>query len=254
MFVSFFIFRFRFKNRMSYFILPPFSSNTPNKIGIGIEVSGKNTLKKTEAATKWRFAIADEPIDARIEGKKIFCVRVENRLVGGRSAIMIGFTPLATFDSNKEAYVGSKDFTGCGIFLSNGGLYYPVDKQHNIIDDKISEKAKEIVVILTVSNNGTKKEIRFLCDGHESNSADVSGYLEGDRLFPTIVLGDENQQVTIIPVDQIKTRTSEVERLILEYHYVPQRVELEGIFLHQHQILLRGMKQRMNLEMFKLQL
>ncbi len=61
------------KKKMS---APSFSKNTPNKIGNGIKVSGKNTLIKTE--TRWRVAIADEPIDAKIDGKKFFCVRVDN--------------------------------------------------------------------------------------------------------------------------------------------------------------------------------
>ncbi len=36
----------------------------------------------------------------------------------------------------------------------------PVKKQHNIIHWKISQKTKEIIVILDSSNNGKKKEVR----------------------------------------------------------------------------------------------
>jgi hypothetical protein len=36
-------------------------------------------------------------------------------------------------------------------------------------------------------------------------------------LFPAIVLGDKDQQITTIPIDQIKTRTPEIEDLIKEY-------------------------------------
>jgi hypothetical protein len=64
--------------------------------------------------------------------------------------------------------------------LNDGDLYYPVEKSHNIIDDTISKKAKEIIVILTISNNGKNKEIRFFCDGKESKLTDVSKFLEGD--------------------------------------------------------------------------
>jgi hypothetical protein len=154
-----------------------------------------------------------------------------------------------TFDSKNEGCFGNKDFTGAGIFLNTGFLWYPDQGDHIIIDKEISKKAKEIIVILTISNNGTKKEIRFLCDGKESVSSDVSEVFNGDFLFPTIVLGDENQQVTTIPFDQIKTRTPEIERLIFESEREQQcRFQLEEltrIFLQQHRILLRGLKEGM---------
>jgi hypothetical protein len=199
---------------MSYFILPPFSKNTPNKIGSGIEVSGKNTLIKTDD-DEFRAAIADESIDAKVDGKKMFCVRVEN--AGKQSWMMFGFTPMETFDSNTIACFGYNGFTGCGISLGAGNLRYPVQECNNIIDEEISKNAKVIIVILTISNNGKKKEIRFLCDGKETESSDVSYYLQGDHLFPAICLGNENQQVTTIPIDQIKTRTPEIENLVKEY-------------------------------------
>jgi hypothetical protein len=200
---------------MSYFILPPFSPNTPNKIGIGIDVSGKNTLIKTENDNDWRAAIADEPINAKIDGKKIFCVRVDN--AGRFSSMMFGFTPMETFDSNTNiAYFGCNGFTGAGMNSWSGNLYYPVDKYHNIIDRMISIIAKEIIVILTISNSGKKKEIRFLCDGKQSKSTDVSEHLNGDFLFPIICFYEKNQQVTTIALDQIKTRTPAVERLLFE--------------------------------------
>jgi hypothetical protein len=204
---------------LSKFILPSFSKDTPNKIGNGFNVSekntlikreaGKNTLRKTEAESKWRAAIADDPIDAKVDGKKMFCVRVDN--AGSYPYMMIGFTPMETFDSNKCAFFGGSDFTGCGIYSINGNLFYPVDKRLNIIDYNISQKAKEIIVILTISNNGAKKEIRFLCDGKESKSSDVSMFLNRDFLFPAICLGSVGQQITTIPIDQIKTRTPEIE-------------------------------------------
>jgi hypothetical protein len=194
-------------------ILPSFSPNIPNKVAEGIDVSGQNTLIKKDNG--WRAAIADEPIDAKVDGKKMFCVRVDN----ARSDLlmMIGFTPMETFDSKKDAYFGHNGFTGCGIDLFDGNLFYPDNKYHNIIDWQISKKAKEIIVILTISDNGSKKEIRFLVDGNETKSSDVSEHLKGDRLFPAICLDDVNQQVTTIPIDQITIRTPEIDKLIKEY-------------------------------------
>jgi hypothetical protein len=192
-----------------------FSKNTPNKIGDGIDVSGKNTLIRTAGDYTYRVAIAVESIDAKNDGKKMFCVRVHN--TGYNSMMMIGFTPMETFDSKKESSFGNNGFTGCGMNLYTGNLRYPVDKYHNIIDSKISDKVKEIIVILTISNNGKKKEIQFLCDGKESQSSEVSEILQGDVLFPATCLREKNQQITTIPIDQIKTRTPEIENLIKEY-------------------------------------
>ncbi len=149
---------------------PSFSPNIPNKISTDTKVSGKNTLIKT-IQENWSFAIADELIDAKVDGKKMFCIRVDN--AGTAPAMMIGFTPMETFNSSKNAYFGFNGFNGCGIYLHNGDLYYPLDKHHNITDKEICQKAKEIIVILTISNNGKKKEIRFLCDGNQSQSFDA---------------------------------------------------------------------------------
>jgi hypothetical protein len=225
---------------MSHFIRPSFSKNTPNKIGNGIDVSGKNTLIKTQRSGGYwgdgksdRVAIADEPINAKVHGKKVFCVRVDK--TGSNLRIMIGFTPMKKFDSKKEASFGTltffetKDFTGCGILLYNGNLLYP-NWDHNIIDGEISKKAKEIIVILTISTGffgGKKKEIRFICDGKESESTDVSDLLKGDHLFPAICLHSFNQQITTIPIDKIKTRTPEIVNLIKEYQEQQNRLLME---------------------------
>ncbi len=102
-----------------------FSKETPDKISKYINVSGKNTLINTEEGSS--VAIADESIDAKADGKKIFCVRVDKPAVN--SAIMIGFTSLATFDSEKRSFFGSEDFDGCGVNLYSGDLCYSIVKK-----------------------------------------------------------------------------------------------------------------------------
>jgi hypothetical protein len=124
--------------------------------------------------------------------------------------------------------------------LYGGDLWHPVDKYQNIIDEEISQKSKEIIVILTISNNGKKKEIRFLCDGNETKSTDVSEILKGDRLYPAIVLGHKNDLlfpavclyaanhlVETIPLVEIEIRTPAVERLFCEENNF---FDIEGIF------------------------
>jgi hypothetical protein len=209
--------------RRTRFIVPTFNKNTLNKIGNSINVSGKNTLVSTEEV--FRVAIAEESIDANVDGKHLFCALFDN--VGTDLVMMFGFTLMETFDSTNSAHFGSKGLTGAGMDSLSGNLCYPVHKNHNIIHDKISQNAKEIISILTISNNGKKKEIRFLVDGKESKSSDVSEYLNGDLLFPAICPYDANQQVTTIPIDQIKKRTPEIENLIKEYQ--EQQKETEAL-------------------------
>jgi hypothetical protein len=171
--------------RRTRFIVPTFNKSTPNKIGEEIDVSGKNTLIETENDC-FRVAIAEESIDANVDGRHLFCARVEN--AGRYVGLEFGFNPLETFDSNESPFFANNGFRGCVVNLFSGSLCYPVAQCRDVIDDKISNKAKEIIVILTISNNGKKKEIRFLFDGKESKSTDVSKFLNGDFLYPAICL------------------------------------------------------------------
>jgi hypothetical protein len=95
------------------------------------------------------------------------------------------------------------------------------------MDKEISRKATEVISIHTIGDNGKKKEIRFLCNGNETKSSDVSENLKGDRLFPAIVLTENNQEVTTIPIDEIKKRTPEIDELITEYQ--EQQKESEAL-------------------------
>jgi hypothetical protein len=195
----------------SKFVLPLFSKETPNKIANGLRVPQKNTLKKISEDT-CSVAIADEPIDATVNANHMFCVRVENS--GENSMLLVGFTPLSTFNSRKEAYFGSNKLSGCGLLCMLGDLNYPENSYYHIINPRTSAKAKEIIVLLTVSENGAKKVIQFLCDGKESKTSDVSDILKEDSLFPAICLCEKDQEVTTIPIDEITIRTEQVETLL----------------------------------------
>ena len=150
------------------------------------------------------------------------------------------------------------NFGGCGILLFNGNLCYENDRHHNIIDKEISNKTKEVVVILEISNNGAKKEIRFLCDGKESKTENVTQYLKGDRLFAAISLVGKDQRIVTIPIDQLKTRTPEINDLVKEYqqqrfisNFVPQVFEYQRVLLQQHEVQIRAMMTKMKFDMMK---
>ncbi len=234
---------------MSEFNLATFSKDTPNKISDEIIVARNHTLTKIDS-NYWSRAVADEPFDAKVGGKKIFCVHVHDLQ---NSDLMIGFTASEALDVKKYGFFGQNTFSGAGLDLQNGELLYTGSMSHRIIDRDITRNTSEIIAILTVSQNGNKKEIRFLCDGHETKLADVSAFLEGDAFFAAVCMIEKSQKVTTIPIDQIKTRTPEIENLINEYQlqqYVansfPQVLELESVLLQQQQIQLRAVIALMN--------
>jgi hypothetical protein len=189
------------------FILPTFSKNNSNKIGKEIDVVGTHSLRKQDC-TGWDGAVADEPIDATVDAETIFCVRVDNG--GSRYEMMIGFTSIDHFD-----------FWKC--FAGQG-----------------ASGSREIVVILSVRNDGAKREIRFLCDGKESEVKDVSETLKGDFLYPAVGLGNRRQQITTIPFNQINLQRN--SELLIHF-------QLGMIFLQQREILLRELKEKMQLEL-----
>jgi hypothetical protein len=202
------------------FILVSFNSTIPDKIGNGINVINPNKLRKmNEGYMMWRFAIAEHDVDATVDGEKIFCVRLDDSQDG---MLMIGFMPQETFDKKSEAHFGGWGFGGCGLAFRDGQLYYPEHrsrprKSHEVIDDTVAMNTEELVVILTVSDGGKKKTIRFLCDGKESETTEVSEILNADRVFPAFCFLQRMQTITTIEIDQIKTRTPEIDRLIQEY-------------------------------------
>jgi hypothetical protein len=216
---------------MYFFLEPPsFCENTLNKRS-GIEVLNGNTLFSRSVATFApgnivRGAIADDPIDAKADGKKIFCARVDmlEKSIAAKMAcranehrnseLIIGLTPLEVFDASNE-----NCFAVCGLNKNSGFFHLPRERYHKIIDMETVQAAQEIVVILNISNNGEKKEIRFLCDGSESKTEDVSEYLKGDLLFPAFILAARNQQITTISIDQIQKRTPEIDELINELEH-----------------------------------
>ncbi len=78
-----------------------------------------------------------------------------------------------------------------------------------------------------MSNNGTKKVLRFICDGIETKSTDVSKKLKGNCLYPSVCLRDDGEQVTTISIDQIKKRTPAVEKLIRQGNSSGDNVAVE---------------------------
>jgi hypothetical protein len=169
---------------------PTFSKLILNKVGDGIDVFAKNTLTKTDHS--WRVAIANEPIDAKVDGKKFFCVRVDDS--GVYSSMMIGFTPMETFDSTKEAWFGSNDFTGCGMNLNGGSL------RSSTLLDAIQELRDSGAIAIQISNRD--KAVRVVAKswfGDTTNGVTVSG----EALQVPILISVIGDPAVLIPAIKI---------------------------------------------------
>ena len=183
------------------FLVRTFNKNPTTK-------PGENILIKKDDV--WRAAIADNPVETMTDGKQVFCVRVDTSI---NAEIMIGFTPIESFESNKATWFGHNGFVGAGICLNTGNVHYPLNKNHNIVDENISSKAKEAIAILWITDSGKTKKIQFIFDGHPSAIADVSDALKGDRLYPAICSVGVCH-LTLLPIEQVKTRTEVINSLM----------------------------------------
>src|SRR3989338_8169708 len=179
------------------FLVPDFDKNVPNKIYQEIEVKSKNTLSLK--SREWTSVIASNGFPSKKDGVYVYVTKVDN---GGDGSLCIGFTDMATFDSTKygspgDGLSGTSLSCGCGQRFPGGDDYL----------SSMTDEAKEIISILTISKNGTKKEVQWIVDGNECPVVDCTnaekGFGNGDEIFPCITFAFSGQQVTMIPFDQI---------------------------------------------------
>jgi hypothetical protein len=95
-------------------------------------------------------------------------------------------------------------------------VYGAGESDISVIDENISNHAEEIIVILTISNNGARREIQFIVDGTSSQSLDVTQHLVGAFVYPATCLCYVTDQVTVTPLDQLRNRTGDAAALIDE--------------------------------------
>jgi len=85
----------------------------------------------------------------------------------------------------------------------------------------ITLKAKEIISILTISNEGAKKEVQFIIDGHEGpvHECDKKHFENGgNQIFPVVTLFSKDQKLEFISLDQVKYRSPKIAELMNEFN------------------------------------
>jgi hypothetical protein len=198
------------------FPVPTFNKNIKNKISDDIEVSGKNTLiKKRDELLRisWSPAIAEVGFSSSVDGERVVCLRVQ----GFFPWIRIGFTSNETFDLKSC-------LAGFSLDLFYGRLQSTSEASPSIlgvIAPYESYDSQEIILILKTSDNGRKKEIRFLyrrgTTVHTTGAYNVSSCLPGDECFLAIWFSNYNVQITTITIEEIEIRNPEIELFIKDY-------------------------------------
>src|SRR3989338_1629715 len=163
------------------FLVPDFNKNIPNKINQNVEVKSKNILSIKEAP-EYHSAIATNGFPPKKDGVFVYVTRINNI---GNGDVMVGFTDMATYDSTEEGFPG-EELSGTSFYCW-GGKRYPGGADYlprNI-------KAEEIISVLTISNNGAKKEVQWIVDGNEGPvrdcTKDKDGFGNGAEIFPCIL-------------------------------------------------------------------
>src|SRR3989338_2100903 len=200
------------------FLVSDFDDKMPNKINNNVSVESKNSLSVTSAPLPLP-AIATNGFPLNKDGVYVYVTRIDNI---GSGHLFVGFTDKATYDSTKSGAPGDEwaghGFSGTSLFCFYGKRY---PGRVHYLDRNITADSKEIISILTISNNGTKKEVQWIVDGNEGPVQDCmndkKGFGNGDEIFPCLSLRSDDQQVTTIPFDQVKSRSPKIEQLLKEY-------------------------------------
>src|SRR3989338_8172453 len=197
------------------FLVPDFDSNILNKINQNVEVTSKNVLSIKEASD-WYSAIATNGFPSKKDGVYVYVTRIDNI---GNASLNVGFTDMATYDSTKDGAPGHK-FSGTSLNCFTGNRW--PGYVNYLLSINITRKAKEIISILTISNNGTKKAVQWIVDGNEGLVVECTneekGFGNGDEIFPCVSFGAKGQQVTMIPLDQGKSRSPKIDQLMQEFN------------------------------------
>lgn len=123
----------------------------------------------------------------------------------------VGFTDKPTHPSNQSGYPGWNGMTGTALFGYDGSRYHG-DVPY--LTSNITRKAKEIISILTISNNGAKKEIQWIVDGNDGPVHDCTkDYGNGNEIFPVVCLCRKRDHIRMIPFDQVKSTSPRIEEL-----------------------------------------
>ena len=208
---------------MTSFLVPSFNKNIPDKINNNIDVVSEHMLINKTHDLSAHPAIATRGFPANRDGTYVFVTYIEK--IMNTPYIRIGFTSTAAHDSAKEGRPGY-GMNGICLNLNTRSLWggNGVDDtqwQQKYLDRNIAKKAKEIISILKISNNGATKSVQFIVDGNEGPVHECAReHFEngGNEIFLVVTLYHKDQKLEFISFDKVKSRSPTIDALMKEFN------------------------------------
>lgn len=214
-----------------YFHLPSFTKREKDKVNTKIDLPSEHFLvsRGTRCSVP---AISSRLTSTTTDGTHIFVAYLEAILSSAtttrsedKAYIYIGFTSTKNYDSEaNDMYPGARGLNGSGLFISDGRLFGGDGTQWSkeYFPSEITRNSKEIIAILTVSENGTRRSIQFVADGNEGpvvelKRSDFENRYGSDEIFAVVNFRDRDQKIQIIPFHEVKSRSSKIDQLMREF-------------------------------------
>src|SRR3989338_10819746 len=141
-----------------HFHYPRFDKTIEDKVSDKLESPNEHEVLKFTSDDSWSPAIATDGFPANVDGVHVFATEM---VVNHDGDYMVGFIDKPTHPANQGGYPGCYGMTGTALYGYTGGRY-PSNVENFM--PEITRKAKEIISILIVSNDGRKKEVQWIVD------------------------------------------------------------------------------------------
>lgn len=184
-------------------LYPDFDRVTANKINDRITVVSPHVLE-IQKTQEYHSAIATSGFPADRDGTYVFATKI---LAIGSGAMMIGFTDKSLFDAATYGFPGWNGLTGTALGCYAGQVY---PRRIEYVAASGTRQAKEVVSILVISNNGSKKEVQWVVDGIMMGPVVDCGadFGKGPEIFPLVSFGSNNQKIECVQLCDVAIRSS----------------------------------------------
>jgi hypothetical protein len=201
---------------------PIFYMSDQTKRQEGIDVVSPNEIKNT--SNLWAAIIASNGFPKKKDGTYVFAAKIENVQEGH---MYFGFTSISSVAAGEIQRPGDDGMNGVCLDFRFGRMHGGDGSEsgkwfkENYLSEKVTQNAKEVISILTISNSGQNHSFQFIVDGNEGKIIECSKQsFEGqsDEIFPVFNLGEENQNIRTIPFDQVQSTSPIIEELKKQFN------------------------------------
>ena len=198
-------------NQKITFLHPDFDKNIPGKVDRGVEVKSKHTLVALYSGNESTATTGCDSRANNFNEVSVFATKIHEIQDGD---LDVGFV----IPDEKSSFL-----LGCrnGEAVAGGPRYA---NRINYLPESVSKTAREIISILTISNNGDKITIQWIVDGIEGRVAESKEHrfrpcheTHRGEVFPCISLENRGQRVQFIPFDHVRYRSPTINVLLAEY-------------------------------------